>query len=69
MNAGAIFLMATTTRAVMPRFKRGIQYPAVCGINPNRRGVLDRPAEPGDDTPGFWAGLQNKNRNEGPANG
>jgi len=34
----------------MPRFKRGIQYSVsvVCAHN-YRRGVLDRPVEPGDD--------------------
>ena len=34
----------------MPRLDRGIQYAAACPLNHSRRGVLDRPVKPGDDT-------------------
>jgi hypothetical protein len=36
--------------SVMPRFKRGIQSSVpLKGVHNSRRGVLDRPVEPGDD--------------------
>lgn len=35
--------------AVMPRFKRGIQYAAAFGSSTNVSGLLDRPVKPGDD--------------------
>ncbi|MDD1530598.1 hypothetical protein C7U92_25220 [Bradyrhizobium sp. WBOS7] len=34
----------------MPRLDRGIQYAAASWINHERRGVLDRPVKPGDDS-------------------
>ncbi|UUO61259.1 hypothetical protein DCM80_20060 [Bradyrhizobium sp. WBOS08] len=41
--------IATYTN-VMPRLDRGIQYAAASWINHERRGVLDRPVKPGDDS-------------------
>ncbi|WFU25348.1 hypothetical protein QA649_03620 [Bradyrhizobium sp. CB1717] len=43
----------------MPRLDRGIQYAAAFPLNHNRRGVLDRPVKPGDDTVGVGAGSPN----------
>ncbi|WP_314958075.1 hypothetical protein [Bradyrhizobium cosmicum] len=48
-----------TFSAVMPRLDRGIQYAAACLLNHNRLGVLDRPAEPGDDTESVGAASKN----------
>ena len=45
---------------VMPRLGRGIQYAAARPLQHNRRGVLDRPVEPGDDT-GMWGQLRPPN--------
>jgi len=36
----------------MPRLDRGIQYAAASRPCHNRRGVLDRPVKPGDDSSG-----------------
>jgi hypothetical protein len=35
--------------AVMPRFKRGIQYSRGFSLSTNASGILGRPVKPGDD--------------------
>jgi hypothetical protein len=35
--------------AVMPRFKRGIQYAAASRVGTTASGILDRPVKPDDD--------------------
>ena len=48
-----------TPSAVMPRLDRGIQYAAARPLDHGRRGVLDRPVKPGDDTGGVGTASKN----------
>jgi hypothetical protein len=43
----------TTPRQLVIPAKAGIQYSRAAEIEPRRRGVLDRPVKPGDDSEGF----------------